>query len=56
MEIKSKAIKKFKVSKKKKIAALIIVRLNSSRLKNKALKKINNFISIQILIKRLKKT
>ena len=54
MEIKSKAIKKFKVSKKK-IAALIIVRLNSSRLKNKALKKINNFISIQILIKRLKK-
>ena len=40
---------------KKKIAALIIVRLNSSRLKYKALKKIDRFISIQILIKRLKK-
>ena len=40
---------------KKKIGAIITVRLNSSRLKDKALKKINNFTSIQILIKRLKK-
>lgn len=40
---------------KKKIGALIIVRLNSTRFKNKALKKIYNFVSIQILIKRLKK-
>ena len=40
---------------KKNIAAIITVRLNSSRLKKKALKKINNLISIQILIKRLKK-
>ena len=42
-------------SLKKNIAAIITVRLNSSRLKKKALKKINNLISIQILIKRLKK-
>ena len=47
--------KKSYFSLKKNIAAIITVRLNSSRLKNKALKKINNLISIQILIKRLKK-
>ena len=48
-------IKKSKFYLKKNIAAIITIRLNSSRLKNKALKKINNLISIQILIKRLKK-
>ncbi len=42
-------------STKKKIAALIVTRLNSTRLRNKALKKIDNFFSIEILIKRLKK-
>ncbi len=46
---------KLKKNLNKKIAALIIVRLNSSRLKNKALRKISLFSSIQILIKRLKK-
>lgn len=40
---------------RKKIGAIITVRLNSSRLKNKALKKVNNLCSIQILIKRLKR-
>jgi spore coat polysaccharide biosynthesis protein SpsF (cytidylyltransferase family) len=47
--------KKSKLSPKKNIAAIITIRLNSSRLKNKALKKINNLTSAQILIKRLKK-
>lgn len=47
--------KKSKLFRKKNIAAIITIRLNSSRLKNKALKKINNLTSVQILIKRLKK-
>ena len=46
----------YKNSNKQKIAALIIIRLNSSRLKNKALRKISLFSSVQILIKRLKKS
>ena len=46
----------YKNSNKQKIAALIIIRLNSSRLKNKALRKINLLSSVQILIKRLKKS
>ena len=40
---------------KKNFAAVITVRLNSSRLKNKALMKINKLVSTEILIKRLKK-
>jgi spore coat polysaccharide biosynthesis protein SpsF len=46
---------KIKSQVKKKFAVIITVRLNSSRLKNKALMKINKLIAIQILIKRLKK-
>ena len=53
--ISKKKVSKLKKDLKKNISVIITSRLNSSRLKNKALMKINNLISTQILIKRLKK-
>ena len=41
--------------KKNKIAVIILVRLNSKRLKNKALLKIHKFSVIELLVKRLTK-
>lgn len=40
---------------KQKIGAIIVVRLNSNRFPNKAMKKINNVSSISLLIRRIKK-
>ena len=40
---------------KQKIGAIIVVRLNSARFQNKAIKKINGVNSISLLIRRLKK-
>ena len=40
---------------KQKIGAIIVVRLNSARFPNKAIKKINGVNSISLLIRRLKK-